>query len=118
MMQVRLRMVVTCDFRRSELTNFLDNRLVPKKIRDDMGPRDVVVLKPTSGTQVVFVFRPVEVTREKDGAALPVLPSLRLRLPLNRSWDPAMLAEYAGEVGLEIKGAKTLKQQLTERRLK
>jgi len=115
-MIVRLRRIVTCDFRRSESTNFNDNKLVPKTLRESMGPHDVVVLKPNSGTQVVFVFRPVNVTRERDGAVLPALPSLRVRLPKHRSWDPAMLGEYAHEVDLQITGIKRLREQILKKR--
>jgi hypothetical protein len=108
-MLARLRHVATADFRKSERTNFNE---LPRSIRGLLvSPNDVICFHSNSGNQVVFVYHPETVNRS-DGTELEVVASVRLRLPVNRRWDPMMIADYAADVGLELVGLKKLKDVL------
>lgn len=119
---MRLRYVETVSFARSELTNFLDIiRRRPEFTRGNaaLGKDDVIVLVSLQGNQLIFVagFHVIEYSvrpgiKERD---VNVLRSTRLRLPNGARWNPMMLADYAKEVGIELKGLKLYEEYIKKK---
>lgn len=106
---MRLRYVETTDFRRSELTCWLDIVSRRPELRRLKG-EDVVLLVSMSGDQLVFLHGFSEV-RGKE-----VLRSTRFRIQ-NSQWNPMMLANYAKAAGIQLAGLKTYEEHV-ERLLK
>lgn len=107
---MRLRYVETVDFRKSELTSWLEIAKRRPELARKLKSGDVVTLASMSGDQLVFLHGFLEI----DGKQ--VLSSTRLRLR-NGRWNPLMLANYAKEVGLPLAGLKTYEEHV-ERILK
>ena len=107
-MRIRLHYTTVADFRKNEVTNFGE---LPAPIRKTMKQGDAICFRNTAGTQVMFVYKPK--TRDRgDGVEAGISASTRLRLERYRAWDPAMLSEYAAELGLELIGLKRLHELL------
>lgn len=106
---VRLRAVVTEDFRRSEKTMFDRWR---RKNRDlQMRPADAIMFVSGVGNQIVFVFRSVTIdnSEHKGNEEYEVTVSRKLRLSGGGVWHPWMIEEYAEELGLRT-GLQPFKQ--------
>lgn len=106
---MRLRLVVTVDFRKSELTHLRDlQRLRPHlfDVKHGLRREDVILLVSTTGNQLVFVHNFDHETKP------PVVRSVRLRLTTQTPWNPLMLAEYARRVGLRLEGVKAFEEHL------
>lgn len=108
---MRLRLVQTVHFGKSELTNFLavlakhpefTNDKSAAKLKAD----DVVLLVSMTGNQLVFLHG-FDTFEEKR-----VLRSTRLRISGGASWNPLMLVNYAKEVGLNITGIKAFEDHV------
>lgn len=104
---MRLRYVETVDFRKSELTCWLEIAKRRPALARRLKTDDVVTLASMSGDQLVFLHGFSEV----DGKQ--VLRSTRLRLRGGR-WNPLMLANYAKDAGIALSGLRTYEQHLAE----
>lgn len=107
---MRLRLVTTCNFQRSELTNFLTvlekhPELADGKIK--LRLEDVVLLVSKTGNQLVFLHG-FESFLDEDVKKIErkVLRSTKFRLPNKQSWNPLMLVNYAKTVGIALTGLK------------
>ena len=100
---MRLRMVATMPFSRSEATNFDSIRTQLKGLKLDRN--DVVAFVSMTGNQVLFVYNPGEILI-RPGLRHEVLRSVRLRLRGRQEWNPLMLVNYAAEVGIQLEGLK------------
>ena len=97
---VRLRKVVTADFRKNEATNWQlleDEGEIPRGLKAD----DVICMLSHTQTQIVFVRPPYE--HAINGKVIKVTASQRLRIA-GGSWNPLLLANYAEDVGLRLVG--------------
>lgn len=104
---MRLRFVFTCNFGKSELTNFMavltkhpEFGVTDSKHR--LQVNDVVLLVAMSGNQLVFLHG-FDVF-EHEAFERKVLRSTRFRLPNGAHWNPLMLANYAKSVGITLTG--------------
>jgi len=112
---MRLRAVLTADFRKNELTNYVEacERFPQLK---ELGPHDVVALHSQSGGQVVFVYAPMEV-EPANGRTRKVLRSERVRLTEGHGqWSELMIADYAERVGIRLEGIKKFAEHMIELR--
>jgi hypothetical protein len=109
---LKLRLVYKTDFRKNESTNY---EAAVKEHELTLRGDDVVLLVSKAWNQLIFVWRPTEM----EGARGPirVVSSRRLRLQ-GGSWNPLMLANYAGSVGLELNGLKLFESRYQERATK
>lgn len=94
---MRLRHIERVDFRKSEMTNF---DLVAKRMKLRLKKGEAALLISNRGNQLVFVYGYGAVDDEHV-----CLRSERLRLT-SGSWNPLMLANYAGQVGLQLEGIR------------
>jgi hypothetical protein len=102
MVKVKLVEIVEANFCKSEATNF---NALPKTRRNNLGRGEAICFVSKSGNQLCFVHRQSTVGKTVRGLDKQVVYSTRLRLSRG-TWDPTMLANYAGEVGLELVGLK------------
>lgn len=107
MITMKLRYVETVDFRKSELTCWLEIAKQRPGLARRLKADDVVTLASMTGDQLVFLHGFSEV----DGKQ--VLRSTRLRLRGGR-WNPLMLANYAKDAGISLSGLKTYEQHVAE----
>lgn len=97
---MRLRLVTEADFRRSEVANF---EVIQKKEQLRLGDDDVICLVSQSKNQVMFVWRPLNITIPSGETT--IVRSMRLRLTRS-TFNPLMLANYATAVGLQLDGLR------------
>jgi len=112
---MRLRAVLTADFRKNEMTNYVEacERFPQLK---ELGPHDVVAFHSQSGGQVVFVHGFLEV-EPANGRTRRVLRSERVRLTdAHASWSELMIADYAERVGIRLEGIKKFAEHMIELR--
>lgn len=114
---MRLRFVFTCNFGKSELTNFMavlvkhpEFGVTDSKHR--LKPDDVVLLVSLTGNQLVFLHG-FDVF-EHDAHERKVLRSTRFRLPGGANWNPLMLANYAKSVGIVLTGLSEYEDHIKE----
>lgn len=115
MIQMKLKLVYECDFRKSEASNFVS---AMKENDLDMRSGDVIMLKSLNGNQIKFVYPVIEITQSMYGGIKrdrKVYRSLHLRLD-GGHWDPLLLAEYATRVGIQLDNKKLY--EVAERHLK
>ena len=109
---LRLKLVVTADFRKTEQTNWIELEAageIPKNLK----PGDVVCMVSSSRNQVVFVFPPYE--HAHDGKVIRVINSRRLRIS-GGAWNPLMLQNYAADVGLRLSGITRFEEHFVQQR--
>jgi hypothetical protein len=109
---MRLRFVRTCNFGKSELTNFIE--IIAKhpefhapKSKFKLKADDVVLLVSMTGNQLVFLHG-FDVFDGRN-----VLRSTRLRVA-GGHWNPLMLANYAKSVGIPLAGLKEYEDHIKE----
>jgi hypothetical protein len=102
---VRLRLVETVDFRKSDMTIWLELESRHHKLAESFGPNDVAAVKNSHGTQLMFLSRPVHL------GSTWVFRSERLRLT-SGSWNPLRLTDYANSVGLHLENLPTFEDIL------
>lgn len=105
MIQMRLKLIYDCDFRKSEATNYVQ---AMKENDIDLRTNEVIVLKSLNGLQLKFVYPVIEVEQTMfRGEKRPrkVYRSLHLRLD-GGHWDPLLLALYADRVGIQFDNKK------------
>lgn len=108
---MRLRHVATVDFRRSELSNY--NEIVGEHAQlAKLGKDDVILFLSKNQDQVIFVHGFSQVHGDK-GKSL-YIKSVRLRMIKGATWNPLMIANYAKQVGIELKGLKTFEEHYKE----
>lgn len=122
---MRLRYIETVHFGKSELTNFRDLLRRRPEFGKDGNPavlrkNDVVVFVSKTGNQMLFVsgfvfLKSDPVTAGAKERKPVVLRSVRLRLPGNVQWNPLMLADYAREVGIELKGLELYEEYIKKK---
>lgn len=119
---MRLRYIETVSFGRSELTNFLEmlqRRPEFARGKSQLGKDDVVVLVSLQGNQLIFVagFHVIEYAARPGvkKRQVHVLRSTRLRLPGGTRWNPLMLADYAKQVGIELKGLEMYEEYIKKK---
>lgn len=106
---MRLRLVLQADFRLN------DQSLVIAALKAesvDLTTNDVVCFFSGRGNQVLFVWKPQEISLEKFGArkgTATVYRSERLRLS-NSTWSPDMIQNYANQVGITLDGIKRFEE--------
>jgi hypothetical protein len=105
MLKLNLKYIDHVSFVKSELTNFTD---LVKKRKMRLGPDDVAVLVSLRGDQLIFVYGFSDTETEMGGRR--VLRSQRWRIAGKGEWDPRMLANYASEVGIVLKGIQRFEQ--------
>lgn len=106
MRDLRLKLIVHADFRKSEETNFLELQKAGKLPRLRKG--DGVLLISKSDDQLVFVEKIDEFEAEAaDGRVVKarVVASQRFRIR-GTKWNPLMLQNYAERAGFKIPGIK------------
>jgi hypothetical protein len=116
---MRLRLVVTADFRKTEATNWDELRAAydksrgaePGTIPPDVKKGEVVLMLSTLRNQLVFVYPPYEA--QFNGTTVKIVASRRLRIEGGR-FDPRMLANYAEDVGLRLEGMKRYEEYFAE----
>lgn len=111
---MRLRYVQRVNFGKSEATNFAE---FTKKYRVQLKPGEVICFVSLTGTQIVFVFAPLEIRYyDKAKSTTYVTPNVisseRVRCTNSHKWNPLMLADYAKQKGVEIDGLKLFEQHL------
>lgn len=101
MRAVRLMLVDTQDFRRSERTMYDENE---KKV--DLGTRGVMLFVSKRGDQGVFVEREVELDMSNGRPlVIHILPSRRFRVRGGRL-TPYVVQDHAERLGLHLEGLK------------
>ncbi len=98
MITVNLVRIQLAHFGCSEATMY--RQFVTPKIEKTMKPGDAMCFVAMSGNQMVFVYKMIEEA---------ALISHRLRL-LSGVWNPDMLANYAGQVGMKLAGLPTFEE--------
>jgi len=98
---MRLRLIERVDFRKSELSNYLEH---VKDKDKKLGKDDVALFISQSGNQLVFVYGFTDMDEKKK-----VLRSERLRIT-GGTWNPLMLQNYAERVGLHLDGLRRFEQ--------
>jgi len=113
---MRLRFVKTCNFRQSELTNFVEILAKHPEFAADgkfkLKLEDVVLLVSQTGNQLVFLYN-FDAFTDENGEK-KVLRSVRLRMPGGARWNPLMLANYAKSVGIPLTGLKEYEDHIRE----
>ena len=111
--RVRLKGVQIVDFRKSDVTLYLEWARDNPGVR--MGADDAICFVSGSGDQIMFVRKLVTVdnVNERGKSQYTIVPSLRLRL--DGTWHPYMLAYYAEQVGLDI-GMRAFESALRDAR--
>ena len=99
---LKLKAVVECSFRRSEMTN-LDLFRGDKSFPGDLTGNEVFMFVSRMGNQVVFIFNDINVMEGDKECRL--IDSRRLRLGKGR-FNPLMLQNYANSVGLDLAGLR------------
>lgn len=102
---MKLRYIHEGDFRKNEHTNYLE---AVKKGRVKLGANDVIAVLNSRRTMIRFVWSAVEIDytpKRGEVRSVNVIGSRMLRL-LSGHWEPLMLANYAGEVGIKLDGLK------------
>lgn len=107
---MRLVRVAETDFRKSEATMFTE---LMKASPHKMSATDVVLFVSKQGNQLVFVWAPVEVSDDEEGAShRRVLASRRLRIQGGGRWNPLMLRNYAEHAGVDLQGLARFEEHL------
>jgi len=107
---VNLRDMLFVDFRRSELTNFVDLAQKNPNCRN-FGTKDVVALVSTNRTQVIWVkgFYTINV---KGQPQVRYLRSERCRLLEGEKWNPLRIGDYARQAGFTITNFYIIEKKL------
>lgn len=100
---LRLRFIMQVSFGKSERTNFIEFKRKNPAVAKMLGPQDVVAFVSKSGDQIRFVYGFDELYHE--GKKFEVLVSANYRIS-GGQWNPLMLANYAAEMGLDLRGIK------------
>lgn len=112
---MRLRIVHTCHFGKSELNNFLEvlakhPELGAEKSKYKLAADDVVLLVSKMGDQLVFVHGFDNFTHaDKDWR---VLRTRRLRIGKGGRWNPLMLADYAKRINIPLHGLTLFEEHI------
>ncbi len=109
---LRLRMMFSASFTRSDSSNYDLIRSRLKRHRITLGPRDVVAFRSLTGAQVMFVYAPT--TLKHAQGEKEVLRSVRFRLRGPGAWNPEMLANYARDCGIQLEGLKHFEEYHAE----
>ena len=118
MRELRLKLIVHADFRKSEKTNFLELQKSGKLPRLRKGEGVLFISK--SNDQLVFVENIDEFDVETDHGMrhAKVVASQRFRIS-GTTWNPLMLQNYAERAGFKIPGIKRfewyMKDYISER---
>jgi hypothetical protein len=108
---MRLRHVATVDFRKSELSNYVD--IVREHAQlSKLGKEDVVLFLSRGMDQVIFVHGFSEVHGDKGKSLF--IRSVRLRMIRGSTWNPLMIVNYAKQAGIQLKGLKTFEEHYKE----
>lgn len=105
MIRLRLRHIVSADFKRNEATHLQDYEKEHGVVH--LGKDDCILFVSRSGHIMRFVFG---WTNEIAGLAKHVLSSYSLRCARGESWEPLMLGNYANEVGITLVGMKRFEE--------
>lgn len=106
---MRLRMVVTADFRMGVPTHV--DLLRKKKEWPELSGDEVVLLISQTGLQLAFVFREQNLLGGmKMHTATGVITHVRVQLSRVTPWHPRMLANYAETAGIELVGIKKFQE--------
>lgn len=114
--EMRLRLVKTADFRKSEETLLEECKQEAEVM--SLGARDVVLLVSGTGKMIKFVFGFLEHEminaggREVSGRKTKVLPSRTYRITDGGTWNPYMIRNYAEELGLSLPQLKKFESHL------
>ena len=108
--QVNLKDMIYVDFRRSELTNFVELAQKNPNCRN-FGTKDVVALINTGRTQVIWVkgFYTINV---KGQPQVRYLRSERIRLLDGQKWNPLRIGDYARQSGFVISNFHIIEKKL------
>lgn len=115
---MKLRLIKTVNFQRSEAENFS----AIMKLHPDivLGPDDVVCMMSMNRSQLVFMHRTKEVDVSKYGrrrGTANLYNSLRWRIDRS-TFEPLMLQDYAHAVGIHLDGWRTFKDMFPNLREK
>jgi hypothetical protein len=109
---MKLRLVKTCSFQKSELNNFLDvvrerPELGSKDSKYRLQREDVVLLVSKMENQLVFLHG-FDFT-----GGTQVLRSTRFRISNSKArWNPLLLANYARTVGIQLSGLQAYEDHI------
>lgn len=95
-----LRDVIFVDFRRSELTNFLEISSKNPSLKN-LGTKDVIAIVNTARNQIIWI-RGFYLINMKGLTQAKYLRSERTRLLDGQKWNPLRIAEYARQAGFAI----------------
>jgi hypothetical protein len=104
---LRLRLIRTVTFARSEATNYDTYKGELRGVK--LGREDVVLFMSLTQNQVAFVYAPHSI-ETSPGRFTEVLRSARFRLRGRAGWNPLMIANYASEVGIKLDGLKRFEE--------
>lgn len=107
---MRLKEIVSADFRKNEATLFEEHNT---KKKWNLRGGEVVCFLSLNRDQIAFVFAPRDEGVNKAGNARTVFYSQRLRIRGGR-WDPLMLQNYAMDAGIELDGIKRFEEHYKE----
>lgn len=113
---MRLRHVATVDFRKSEATHYEDICERYPQLRK-LGGNDVVLLRSSGGAQAVFVHGFDAIGETREGVKRVCLHSERARIVqgIGGGWSAKMIADYAEQLGIQLEGMQTLKEEESQR---
>lgn len=107
---MRLKLIVSVNFQRSEAENF--QAVMKKHPHLDLGPNEVVCMVSLARNQMVFMYRREEVELVGYGQRRGTADLYRSeRLRLSRStWDHRMLQNYANQLGIQLDGFRRFEE--------
>lgn len=114
--RVRIKQIVTGDFRKSARTLYDELKKNRKLFQGDPKPGDVYVFISSSANQLIFITGEASVTNwpgSRHEAEQTILDYRTWRIK-NGTLSPLMLENYANKVGLSL-GLKTLEEWHEER---
>ena len=112
---MNIKHVEVCDFRRSELTNFMAVLHHHPELKK-LGKRDIVMLVNLTKTQIVMIMG-FFTTNVKGMAQTKYIRSEKIRMLEGEQWNPLRVADYAARAGIPITNfhlLDTLKNQVEE----
>ncbi len=103
--EYRLKAIVFgLDFRRTELTNYLEYR-ASKAFQGDLGSRECYLFVSRGLNQLIWVLD----YRQEGDAGQMLIDSRRWRIT-SGVWSPELLGDYAAEAGIKLVGIRSFRK--------
>lgn len=102
----RLIFVAFCDFRRSELSNYLTAIKKYRKLESG----EVMLFISFSKNQLIWILKDTTIN------GIKMIDSRRWRLDSHSTWNPIMITNYARKVGITLLGLKEFEDYIKSKR--